>query len=156
MKKTISVSGRTELAGNHTDHQNGRILASAIRMGLTARAEVNDSGRMRVRSQGFGPLEVNSAHLDVRPREFASPVALMRGVAASFRELGLKVGGFDAEIRSTLPVGEGLSSSAAFSVLIGRILSELYNGGTVDPLVIARAAQRAENRFFGKPCGLMS
>ena len=156
MKKTFHVSGRTELAGNHTDHQNGRILASTVQMELTARVEPNDSGLIRVKSQGFGPREVNLAQLGVRPREFGSPEALIRGVAASFRELGLTVGGFDAELRSTLPVGVGLSSSAAFSVMIGRILSELYNGGQVAPLVIARAGQQAENRFFGKPCGLMS
>ena len=156
MKKTFLVSGRTELAGNHTDHQNGRILASTVQMELTARVEPNDSGLIRVKSQGFGPREVNLAQLGVRPREFGSPEALIRGVAASFRELGLTVGGFDAELRSTLPVGVGLSSSAAFSVMIGRILSELYNGGQVAPLVIARAGQQAENRFFGKPCGLMS
>ena len=156
MKKSFSVSGRTELAGNHTDHQNGRILASTIQLGLTARAEVNDVGRIRVRSQGFGPLEVNVNHLTVRPREFASPEALIRGVAAAFRELGLSVGGFDAEIRSSLPVGAGLSSSAAFSVLIGKILNALYNGNQVDPLVIARAAQQAENRLLGKGCGQMS
>ena len=156
MKKSFSVSGRTELAGNHTDHQNGRILASTIHMGLTARAERNDSDRIRIKSQGFGPLEVNLTQLGVRPREFGSSEALIRGVAASFRELGLQVGSFDADVRSTLPVGAGLSSSAAFSVLVGKILSELYNGGKVDPVVIARAAQGAENRFFGKPCGLMS
>ncbi len=156
VKKTFSVSGRTELAGNHTDHQNGRILASTIQMGLTARVEANDTGRIRIKSQGFGPREIQLSQLSVRPREFGTPEALMRGVAASYRELGLEIGGFDADIRGTLPVGQGLSSSAAFSVLIGRILSELYNGGKVDPMVIARAGQQAENRFFGKPCGLMS
>lgn len=156
MRKTFSVSGRTELAGNHTDHQNGRILASTIQMGLTARAERNDDGCIRIRSQGFGHREVILSQLSVRPREFGSPEALIRGVAASLRELGLAVGGFDAELRSTLPVGAGLSSSAAFSVLVGRIISELYNDGKVEPIVLARAAQQAENRFFGKPCGLMS
>ena len=156
LKKTIAVSGRTELAGNHTDHQNGRILASTIHMGLSARVEPNDSGLIRVKSQGFGPREVRLNQLGVRPREFGSPEALIRGVAAAFQEWGLAIGGFDAEVRSSLPVGAGLSSSAAFSVLMGRILSELYNGGKVDPLVIARAGQQAENRFFGKPCGLMS
>ncbi|MBR3474002.1 MAG: galactokinase [Oscillospiraceae bacterium] len=156
MKKTIHVSGRTELAGNHTDHQNGRILAATIQLGLTARAEAADSGKMLIRSQGFGPREVLLNQLSVRPREFGTPEALMRGVAASFKDMGLKIGGFEAEIRSTLPVGAGLSSSAAFSVLVGRILSELYNDGKVDPMVIARAGQEAENRFFGKPCGLMS
>ena len=74
---------------------------------------------------------------------------------ATFREWGIKIGGFTAEITSTLPSGSGMSSSAAFSVLIGRILSELYNGGTIDPVVVAKAAQQAENSFFGKPCGLM-
>ena len=156
VKKTIHVSGRTELAGNHTDHQNGRILAATIQLGLTARAEAADSGKMLIRSQGFGPREVLLNQLSVRPREFGTPEALMRGVAASFKDMGLKIGGFEAEIRSTLPVGAGLSSSAAFSVLVGRILSELYNDGKVDPMVIARAGQEAENRFFGKPCGLMS
>ncbi len=155
VRKNFSVSGRTELAGNHTDHQNGRILASTIHMGLTARAETNGGELVRIKTQGFGSLEVQLSQLGVRPRDFGSPVALVRGVADSFRELGLKVGGFDAEVRSTLPVGAGLSSSAAFSVLMGRIFSELFNGGRVDPLVIARAGQRAENRFFGKPCGLM-
>ncbi len=156
MKKSFHVSGRTELAGNHTDHQNGRILASTIHMGLNARAESSDSGKMRIKTQSFGMLEVALNQLSVRPREFGSPEALMRGVAASFKSLGLNVGGFDAELRSTLPVGAGLSSSAAFSVMVGRILSELYNEGKVDPVVIARAGQEAENRFFGKPCGLMS
>ena len=156
VKKTFHVSGRTELAGNHTDHQKGRILASTIQMGLSARVEPGSGSLIRIKTQGFGPREVNLSQLSVRPREFGSPEALIRGVAASFKELGLKIGGFDAEIRSSLPVGAGLSSSAAFSVLIGRILSELYNDGKVDPLVIARAGQQAENRFFGKPCGLMS
>ena len=156
MRITIHVAGRTELAGNHTDHQNGRILASAIQLGLNARAEANDSGKMSVKSQGFGLREAALNQLSVRPRDFGTPEALMRGVAASFKGMGLKIGGFECEVRSTLPVGAGLSSSAAFSVLIGRIFNELYNDGKVDPVVIARAAQEAENRFFGKPCGLMS
>ncbi len=156
MKKTFAVSGRTELAGNHTDHQNGRILASTIQLGISARAEANGTDRIRVRAQSFGAMEVNLTQLQVRPLEFGRPEALIRGVAASFRDLGLKLGGFDAELRSSLPVGTGLSSSAAFSVLIARILAELFNDGKVDPLVLARAAQEAENRYFGKPCGLMS
>jgi galactokinase len=156
VKKTFAVSGRTELAGNHTDHQNGRILASTIQLGISARAEANGTDRIRVRAQSFGAMEVNLTQLQVRPLEFGRPEALIRGVAASFRDLGLKLGGFDAELRSSLPVGTGLSSSAAFSVLIARILAELFNDGKVDPLVLARAAQEAENRYFGKPCGLMS
>ena len=150
------VSGRVELAGNHTDHQNGRILAAAIDLGLRARAEKNDTGVIAVRAAGYEPFEVRVNQLTVRTQEFGTPRALVRGVAAAFSELGLKVGGFTAQIGSTLPVGVGLSSSAAFSVLIGRILNELYNEGKVEPIVLARAAQQAENRFFGKPCGLMS
>ncbi len=155
MNIEIFTPGRTELAGNHTDHQHGRILASGVDRGLYARCEKNDSHVIRVRSEGFEPFEVKLAQTEVRPTEFGSSRSLVRGVAASFVELGLKVGGFDAEVRSTLPAGSGLSSSAAFSVMIGRILNRLYNNDEVDPVVIARIAQRAENRYFGKPCGLM-
>ena len=149
------VPGRTELAGNHTDHQNGRVLAAAIDLGLHAEAEKNDEGVIRIESAGFEPFELRCSQLGVRTQEFGKPVALTRGVVSGFEDLGLQIGGFDARISSTLPVGAGLSSSAAFSVLIGRILSELYNDGGVEPIVIARAGQKAENRFFGKPCGLM-
>ena len=155
MKKEIFVSGRTELAGNHTDHQNGRILASAIDLGITAVCQPNSRGVVRVDSEGYGPINIRISQLAVSPREFGTPDALVRGVLAGFDELGLKIGGFDAKVSSTLPAGAGLSSSAAFSVLIGKILSELYNEGQVDPVVIARLAQQAENKHFGKPCGLM-
>ena len=156
MKNEFFVSGRTELAGNHTDHQNGRVLAAAIDLGIHARAEANSGNLIRVRSEGFGTLTVNPAQVSIQPREFGTPTALIRGVAAGFQDLGLRVGGFDAELTSDLPVGTGLSSSAAFSVLIGRILSQLFNNGEAGPLVIARVAQQAENNYFGKPCGLMS
>ena len=155
MKKEIFVSGRTELAGNHTDHQNGRILASAIDLGITAVCQPNSRGVVRVDSEGYGPINIRISQLAVSPREFGTPDALVRGVLAGFDELGLKIGGFDAKVTSTLPAGAGLSSSAAFSVRIGKILSELYNEGQVDPVVIARLAQQAENKHFGKPCGLM-
>lgn len=154
--KEIFVPGRTELAGNHTDHQNGRVLASAIDLGLRAHAEANDTGLIRIQSAGYEPFEVRVNQLAVRTQDFGTPLALTRGMVNGFQELGLSVGGFDARITSTLPVGAGLSSSAAFAVLIGRILSELYNDGAVQPIVIARAGQKAENRYFGKPCGLMS
>lgn len=154
--KEIFVSGRTELAGNHTDHQNGRVLAAAIDLGLTARVEPTGDGVIRVRSKDYEPFEVRCNHLGLRTQEFGTPKALVRGVVAAFDELGLQVGGFQAQVDSSLPAGSGLSSSAAFGVLIGRILSELYNDGSVEPIVLARAAQRAENQYFGKPCGLMS
>ena len=155
MKKSLFTPGCTELAGNHTDHQHGRILASGVDLGLHAVCEANDSKIFRVRSDGFEPFELRLDHLTVRPAEFGTPKALVRGVAAAFAELGITLGGVNAEIRSTLPAGSGLSSSAAFAVLIGKIFSELFNNSGIDPLVIARAAQSAENQFFGKPCGLM-
>ena len=156
MKKELFVSGRVELAGNHTDHQNGRVLASAIDRGMYAQAQANGEDVVRLRSRGMGSLEVRLNQLTVRTQEFGTSQALLRGVLAVFRSLGLSIGGFDAQIRSTLPSGVGLSSSAAFSVLIGRILNRLFNEDRIEPIVLARAAQEAENRFFGKPCGLMS
>ena len=155
MKKELFTPGRTELAGNHTDHQKGRILASAVDLGLYAAFEKNDTENVVVRSVGYDAFEIKTTQLDIRPAEFGSPKSLVRGMISAFRDLGLETGGFNAEVRSTLAAGSGLSSSAAFSVMIGRILSELFNGGTVDPVVIARAAQKAENKYFGKPCGLM-
>ena len=156
MKKEFFVSGRTELAGNHTDHQNGRILAGAIAMGLRAKAEANGSNAVHIVSEGYGEIEIRLNQLSVRTREFGTPQALVRGMIDGFAGLGLEVGGFDATIKASLPVGAGLSSSAAFSVLIGRILNELFNDGKIEPIVIARIAQQAENDYFGKPCGLMS
>ena len=147
--------GRTELAGNHTDHQNGRVLASAVGLGLMAEVEKNSSKKAIVESNGYKKFEISLNNLSPRAEEYGSSSALIRGMIASFKDLGLKIGGFTASISSTLPAGSGLSSSAAFSVLIGKILNGLYNDGSVDPVVIARCAQRSENEFFGKPCGLM-
>ena len=155
MKKELFTPGRTELAGNHTDHQKGRILASAVDLGLYAAYEPSGDGIITVHSLGFDPFEVKLRESAVRPEEFGSPKSLVRGMVSAFRDLGLNVGGFRASVRSTLAAGSGLSSSAAFSVMIGRILSELFNEGKVDAVVIARAAQSAENKYFGRPCGLM-
>lgn len=156
MKKEIFVPGRVELAGNHTDHQNGRVLASAVERGIYAQAAPNGEELVRLRSKGFQEVEVRLSQLALRTQEFGTPTALLRGVLAGFKELGLQIGGFDATLRSTLPSGAGLSSSAAFSVLMGRVLSQLFNDNAIDPVVLARIAQDAENRYFGKPCGLMS
>ena len=156
MKKEIFVSGRVELAGNHTDHQLGRVLASAIEQGIYAQAQPNGDDLVRLRSRGFPDIEVRPSQLAIRPQEFGTPQALLRGVLANFKELGLEIGGFDATLRSTLPAGAGMSSSAAFSVLMGRVLSRLFNNDSVEPIVLARIAHDAENRYFGKPCGMMS
>ena len=155
MEKKLFVPGRTELAGNHTDHQQGRILASAVDLGLYADFEKNGENAIHIHSEGYSDFTVRLNHTAVRTGEFDTPKSLVRGMIAAFRELGLDCGGFNAEIRTTLPAGSGLSSSAAYTVLIGKILSELFNDGKVDPVVIARAAQQSENKYFGKPCGLM-
>ena len=153
---TIKVPGRTELAGNHTDHQQGRMLASAIHLNVHADYAPNTDDVIRIHSADYDPITVRVNQLSVRPAEFGKPVSLVRGVAAAFSDLGLNVGGFDATVSSTLPIGAGLSSSAAFSVLIARILNNLYNDGKVENIVLARAAHTAENVHFGKPCGITS
>ena len=156
MIKGLFAPGRVELAGNHTDHQNGRILASAIDLGIYANCEANGTNMVHIISEGFDSFELRVDHQNINTREFGTPKSLVRGVVAEFAALGLKVGGFTAHVTNTLPVGVGLSSSAAFGVLIGKMLSELFNDGKVEPIVIARAAMQAENKYFGKPCGLMS
>ena len=152
----ITVPGRTELAGNHTDHQLGRILTSAVHLNIHADYSANSDAEIRIQSKGYPDLCVRLSQLGIRPVEFGKPVALVRGVAAAFKDLGLSIGGFDAKIQSDIPIGAGLSSSAAFSVLIARILNVLYNNGEVPEIVLARTAHSAENEHFGKPCGLMS
>ncbi len=155
MSTTIFTPGRTELSGNHTDHQQGRILASAVDVGLTALVEKGSGNKAVIESAGFAPFEAEIDSLSILPEDYGTSRALMRGMLACFRENGLEIGPFSAKVTSTLPSGSGLSSSAAFSVMVGRILNELYNGGKADPVFIARAAQSAENYYFGKPCGLM-
>lgn len=152
----LTVPGRTELAGNHTDHQHGRVLASAIHLNIRADFSANSDSVIRLHGQRYGSLTIPLNQLAVRPAEFGTPISLVRGVAAAFRDLGLNIGGFDAETTSSLPIGVGLSSSAAFSVLIARILNLLYNEGRVEDIVLARAAHTAEKNHFGKPSGITS
>lgn len=155
MSIEIFTPGRTELAGNHTDHQKGRVLASGVDFGIHAVTEASGSSVCHIASAGFDPFDVNINHMRVRAEQFGSSKALVRGVIAGFKEYGLNIGGFNAKLKSTVPAGLGLSSSAAFSVCIGNILNKLFNNGEVSPIVIARIAQFAENNYFGKPCGLM-
>ena len=154
MKKMFSP-GRTELAGNHTDHQKGRVLASAVDKGIHAEIEPNFDNIVRIRSDGFDDMEINLLDLDVHPEEFGTPSALVRGAAAAMFDLGACCGGFDAVMYSELSSGSGLSSSAAFAVLMVRAFNELYNDSQLEATAVAKAAQQAENLHFGKPCGLM-
>ena len=147
--------GRTELAGNHTDHQKGRVLASAVDKGIHAFVEPNFDNVARIRSAGFPDMDINLLDLDVHPEEFGSSAALVRGVASAMYDIGASFGGFDATLESELSAGSGLSSSAAFAVLMCRIFNGLYNNSELEPYAVARIAQQAENLHFGKPCGLM-
>lgn len=147
--------GRTELAGNHTDHQKGRVLASAVDKGIHAEVEPNFDNIVRIRSEGFEDMEINLFDLDVHPEEFGSSTALVRGVASAMFDLDARFGGFNAVLRSDLSSGSGLSSSAAFAVLVARIFNGLYNNNELEPNAIAQLAQQAENLHFGKPCGMM-
>ena len=147
--------GRTELAGNHTDHQKGRILASAVDRGITALVEPNYDNIVRIKSEGYPDIEVNLLNLDIIPVEFGKPQSLVRGVACAMFDLGVRFGGFNASLTSSLSAGSGLSSSAAYAVLMGKIFNSLYNNNELEPVAIAQAAQQAENLHFGKPCGLM-
>lgn len=151
----FSAPGRTEVCGNHTDHNHGQVLAAAINLDAVACASKNDSGIIRVFSKGYPGDTVDLNILVPQENEKDKSVALVRGVAARFVQLGYKIGGFDAVTVNNVLKGSGMSSSASFEVLVGTILNYLYNDGKISPVEIAQIAQYAENVFFGKPCGLM-
>lgn len=155
MKQQFFAPGRTELAGNHTDHQNGRVLAAAVNTGVTAKVSGNADRVIRVVSDGFAPFAIRLDDLAPRETEFGTPQALVRGVVSAMRAAGGVVCGFDARVSSALKPGGGLSSSAAFEILIGRILNARCNGGAFDARALAAFGQTAENDYFGKPSGLM-
>jgi galactokinase len=151
----VSAPGRTELLGNHTDHQRGRVLAAAVSMDVLAAAAKNDAGRLRLLSQGYTILDISLDSLLPSAAESNTTAALMRGVAAGIVQAGGAVGGMDLYVISSVPVGSGLSSSAAIEVLLGTAFNYLYNENALSPIRIAQIGQYAENTFFGKPCGLM-
>lgn len=153
----FSAPGRTELGGNHTDHQHGRVLAAAVDLDVLAAAAPNQSGMIRVQSEGYPLTVVDLRELAPKPEEANTSAALIRGVAARMSALGcpLETAGLDAYVVSSVPGGSGLSSSAAFEVLIATMLNELFFGGRCTPVELAQTGQYAENVFFGKPCGLM-
>lgn len=151
----ISAPGRTEVGGNHTDHQRGRVLAAAVNLDVICVASPREDSLIRVQSYGYPMDTVDIQALEPRKEESNYAASLIRGVAAWFRDHGLRIGGFDAYTTSDVLKGSGLSSSAAFEVAVGGMLSHLYNGGAVGAVEIAQAGQYAENVFFGKPSGLM-
>lgn len=151
-----SVPGRSELAGNHTDHNRGKVIASSINLDIIAIVSQNGTNTINLKSEGFRQIEIdytkfsepNSAH-------FGTSASLIAGMCAGFKQNGYTIGGFDAYCTSNVLRGSGLSSSAAFEVMIGNILNHEFNGGEVSNVEIAKLAQFSENVFFGKPCGLM-
>ena len=150
-----SAPGRTEICGNHTDHQHGCVLAAAVDLETTAEVRLNGTDTIRVQSEGYPAFQVDLNDLAVRTEELGTTPALVRGVAAAFRDYGAELKGFDAQIRSNVLPGSGLSSSAAFEVLFGTILNDLFFENKLTPVQIAQIGQYAENVYFGKPCGLM-
>ena len=154
-ERYFSAPGRTEIGGNHTDHQGGRVLAAAVNLDTVAAVRANGSNLIRIQSAGYPLCEVDIRELTPVEAEINTTPALIRGVAARFTELGCKVGGFDAYVESTVLPGSGLSSSAAYEVLIGTIINHLFFNGKVSRPEIAMIGQYSENVFFGKPCGLM-
>ena len=151
-----SVAGRSELSGNHTDHNHGRVIAASIDLDIIAIASPNPDGVIRIKSEGFPEDTVDLNQFTAPdPARYGRSDALIAGMADGFRRDGHAVGGFDAYTTSNVLKGSGISSSAAFEDMVGNILNHIYNGGEIDNVEIAKLAQYAENRFFGKPCGLM-
>ena len=151
----FSAPGRTEIGGNHTDHQRGRVLAAAVNLHTLAAVRENGTNIISIQSEGYPLCQVDLSQLTPVESEVNSTPSLVRGIAAKFTQMGCSVRGFDAYVTSTVLPGSGLSSSAAFEVLIGTILNHMFFGGKVSQPEVAMIGQYAENVFFGKPCGLM-
>lgn len=151
----FSAPGRTEVGGNHTDHNHGKVLAAGVNLDTVAAAAKRSDSIAVEKTIGHGKIEIDISDLSVHEEEFGKSSGLIRGMCAGFREYGYNIGGFNAASASKVLSGSGLSSSAAYEVLIGTILNHLYNDGKVSPVDVAKIAQYAENKYFGKPCGLM-
>lgn len=153
--KYFSAPGRTEIGGNHTDHNNGKVLAASIQLDTIAAAEVMDTGFISVISEGYPGMSV--IHLDdLEPQSGeGGTAALIRGIARGFQQHGYRIGGFNAYVSSNVLPASGLSSSASFEVLICQILSTLYNNGEMDAVMMSRIGKYAENRYWNKPSGML-
>lgn len=151
----FSAPGRTEIGGNHTDHNLGKVLAGSVNLDIIAVAAANDSEWIQIQSEGYPKDRISVRELEIRKTESGTSTALIRGIASIFSQKGYQLGGFDAYATTNVLKGSGLSSSAAFEVLVGTMLNGLFNEGAVSPVEIAQMAQYAENEYFKKPCGLM-
>ncbi len=154
--RIFSAPGRSEIAGNHTDHQYGKVIAAAVNLDIIAAAEARDDAVIELASQGYGRCErIDLKDLSVREADKGRSAALIRGVASGIKKKGYKIGGFTAYTTSKVPSGSGLSSSAAFEILLITILNGLYNDFSIPPLEQAQIGQYAENVHFDKPSGLL-
>ena len=151
----VSAPGRTEIGGNHTDHNNGRVLAAAVNLDALCAVTPREDMTVRFHSEGYEPIEVALSDLSVRPEDEGNTKALIRGVAAGMQQNGYRIGGFDAAVTSTVAGGSGLSSSAALEVMLTGVFDSLYNQFDMPYILRAQISQMAENRYFGKPSGLL-
>ncbi len=151
----FSAPGRTEICGNHTDHNCGKVFAASVNLDIIAVAEPTDDNRITIKSEGFPEDSISLDELEVVAAEKNTSASLIRGVAAKFKAEGHSIGGFRCYTTSDVMKGSGLSSSAAFEVLVGTVLSHMFNDGQISPVKIAQISQYAENVYFGKPSGLM-
>ena len=152
--RLFSAPGRTEVGGNHTDHQHGSVLAGSVNLDVIAVVSPNNDGVIRIKSEGFPEDTLTAGDFDYRESEKGRAISLIRGVCHKFKEMGLDIKGFNAYTTSNVLKGSGLSSSAAFEVLVGNIVNHMF-GGNATPIEIAKIGQYAEREFFGKPCGLL-
>lgn len=153
--RLFSAPGRTEVGGNHTDHNHGKVLAAGVNLDVIAVVEPLNEPKIVLKSEGYDESSIDLNQLDPKEEERNTADALIRGVAAGFKKNRCNIGGFKAYTTTDVLKGSGLSSSAAFEVLVGNILNSLYNNGNIGEIKIAQIAQYAENEFFGKPSGLM-
>ncbi len=154
--RMFSTSGRTEIAGNHTDHQRGNVLCASVDLDILAVVSPNNDNIIRLKSEEYDGMDIIDLNI-LTPQESENyhSASLIRGISSEMVRRGYKIGGFDAYTTSRVPKGSGLSSSAAFEILVTTILNYLYNEGKIMPVTMALISQYAENHFFGKPCGLM-
>ena len=153
--RIFSAPGRTEIGGNHTDHQHGCVFAAAVDLDVIAVVSFHSDGVIRLKSKGYPQDDVNLSDLEVRPEESGRSSSIIRGIARKFSDMGVQIGGFDAYTTSDVLSGSGLSSSAAFEVLLGTVIDAQYNAKNAGAVEIAKIGQYAENVYFGKASGLM-
>ncbi|MCR4951897.1 MAG: galactokinase, partial [Solobacterium sp.] len=152
----FSAPGRTEIGGNHTDHQHGCVVAGSVNIDMIAATGPNACGKIRLKSEGYEPCEVSLDDLEKKPEEEGTSVSILRGTCRAFAERGANLSGLDLYVTSNVPGGSGISSSAAFETLLGTVINELFmKENKADSIEIAKIGQRVENEYFGKPCGLM-